>query len=223
MAGDYSYRSRIAFILYERLYGVVVRHIWERLHRLHNRMLAKKFGVHKIDVGPNATLKGVSAVQMGENFYAGPGLWLEAVQSYQGKVIDPKIIIGTNVSISAWGHIAATHYVEIGDDVLIGSKVIITDHNHGQYRGPHSSPNVPPSLRPLDCDKEVVIGRNVWLGDGVVVTPGARIGEGAVIGANSVVIGTIEPFTLAAGIPAKPLKRYDFTINEWVAVITDKA
>jgi len=55
----------------------------------------------------------------------------------------------------------------------------------------------------LDRDKEVVIGRNVWLGDGVVVSPGSTIGEGSVIGANAVVIGVIPPFTLAAGVPAK--------------------
>jgi lipopolysaccharide O-acetyltransferase len=223
MSNDYSYRSRIAIGLYKSLHGAAVWLILERYRQFRNRMRAKKFSVHKIDIGPSAMLKGVSAVQMGENFCAGPGLWLEAVQRYHGKVFNPRIVIGTNVSISAWGHITATHYVEIGDDVLIGSKVIITDHNHGQYSGPHSSPNIPPRLRPLDCDKEVVIGRNVWLGDGVVVTPGATIGEGAVIGANSVVIGTIQPFTLAAGIPAKQLKRYDFTVNEWVAVIADKA
>jgi lipopolysaccharide O-acetyltransferase len=186
-------------------------------------MLAKQFGVDEIDLGPGALLIGVSAIQIGENFCAGSELWLQAVQSYQGKMFTPRIVIGNNVAISAWGHIAATHSVEIGDDVLIGSKVIITDHNHGRFRGPQCSPSVPPRLRPLDCDREVVIGRNVWLGDGVVVTPGARIGEGAVIGANSVVVGAIEPFTLAAGIPAKPLKRYDFAVKEWVVVSADKS
>lgn len=185
---------------------------------IHNRMLATKFGVQRIHIGSGALLRGLSAIRMGENFSAGSGLWLEAVLRHRGKTFTPQIVLGNNVSISAWGHIAATHYVEIGDDVLMGSKVIITDHNHGQYSGPHTSPTIPPNFRPLSSDKEVVIGRNVWLGDGVVVTPGSRIGEGAIIGANSVVVGTIPPFTITAGVPARPLKRYNFTIEEWVDI-----
>jgi lipopolysaccharide O-acetyltransferase len=155
---------------------------------------------------------------MGEDFSAGQGLWLEAVLRHHGQTFTPRIVLGRNVTVSAWSHIAATHYVEIGDDVLIGSKVVITDHNHGYYSGSHTSPMIPPNFRPLSCDKEVVIGRNVWLGDGVVVTPGSRIGEGSVIGANAVVTGTIPPFTIAAGIPARPLKQYDSRINEWVDI-----
>lgn len=183
-----------------------------------NRMLAASFGVQRIQIGSGAMLRGRSAIRMGEDFSAGPGLWLEAVLRHQGQTFTPRIILGRNVSVSAWCHIAATHYVEIGDDVLIGSKVVITDHNHGEYSGPHTSPTIPPNFRPLGCDKEVVIERNVWLGDGVVVTPGSRIGEGAVIGANAVITGTIPPFTIAAGIPARPLKQYDFRIKEWVDI-----
>jgi lipopolysaccharide O-acetyltransferase len=115
-------------------------------------------------------------------------------------------------------HIAATHFVEIGDNVLMGSKVVVTDHNHGQYSKDHTSPNIPPALRPLDHDRSVVIGRNVWLGDGVVVTPGSSIGEGAVIGANSVVQGRIPPFTIAAGVPAKIMKVFDFDTQKWTNV-----
>jgi lipopolysaccharide O-acetyltransferase len=200
------------------LYALVLRYARHPFRQFYNRIQAHKFGVKGIRFGPGARLQGISAIQMGEGFSAGPGLWLEAVLRYEDQTFTPRIVIGRNVEISTWGHIAATHYVEIGDDVLIGSRVIITDHNHGQYSGPHSSPEVSPRLRPLDCDKEVVIGRNVWLGDGVVVAPGARIGEGSVIGANSVVIGTIPPFTLAAGAPARALKRYDFAAKEWVIV-----
>jgi len=212
-----SLKSTLRFYMVRSLYALVdcVR---APFHRLHDRMMENKFGVPGIQIGPGAILRGVSAIQMGEGFSAGPGLWLEAIHRYKDQTFAPRIILGRNVVISTWGHIAATHYVEIGNEVLIGSRVIITDHNHGQYSGTHSSPDLPPRFRTLDSDKEVIIGRNVWLGDGVVVTPGARIGEGSVIGANSVVTGTIPPFTLAAGVPARPLKRYDFAVKQWVAV-----
>ncbi len=99
--------------------------------------------------------------------------------------------------------------IEIGDGVLIGSKVLITDHNHGQYRKGTWNSSIPPALRPLDQDKPVIIGKNVWVGDGVVIAPGATIGEGSVIGANSVVTGAIPPCTIAAGVPARCLSQYD--------------
>jgi lipopolysaccharide O-acetyltransferase len=157
-------------------------------------------------------------VEMGEDFTAGDGLWLEAITRYNQQSFSPTIIIGNHVRISHFVHIAATNLVEIGDNVLIGSKVMITDHNHGQYSKRHSSPHLAPSLRPLDLDRRVVIGRNVWLGDGVVVAPGATIGEGCVIGANSVVVGNIPAFTMAAGAPAKSRKIFNFDTNTWSAI-----
>jgi acetyltransferase-like isoleucine patch superfamily enzyme len=54
--------------------------------------------------------------------------------------------------------------------------------------------------------KDVTIGNDVWLGSNVVVTAGVNIGDGAVIAAGAVVIKDIPPYTIAAGIPAKPIK-----------------
>jgi acetyltransferase-like isoleucine patch superfamily enzyme len=154
-------------------------------------------------------------MQVGEDFSAEAGLWLEAITTYNDQVFSPRIVIGKHVRISQFVHIAATNFVEIGDHVLMGSNVMITDHNHGQYSIKHASPSVAPTLRPLDHDRRVVIGRNVWLGNGVVVTPGSSIGEGAVIGANSVVAGSIPPFTMASGIPATARKIFDFDTGKW--------
>jgi lipopolysaccharide O-acetyltransferase len=180
--------------------------------------LSRKLGVRKIKIGPRAHLRGLSAIEMGEDFVAGEGLWLEAVTEYNHQNFSPRIVIGQHVRISHFVHIAATHLVEIGDNVLMGSKVMITDHNHGQYSNSHSSPDLPPAQRPLDCDRRVVIGRNVWLGDGVVVAPGSSVGEGSVIGANSVVLGSIPAFALAAGIPAIVRKTFNFDSQKWCEV-----
>jgi lipopolysaccharide O-acetyltransferase len=185
---------------------------------LRNHLLAGKFGVEKIHIGERSYLRGLSSIQMGRDFSAADSLWLHAVTEYADQRFSPTIVIGDHVRVSQWVHIAATHYVEIGDNVLIGSKVIITDHNHGQYSREHTSPQIPPSMRPLDRDRKVIIGKNVWLGDGVVVAPGASIGEGSVIGANSVVTGSIPPFVIAAGAPARVIKTYDFSNQQWVSI-----
>jgi lipopolysaccharide O-acetyltransferase len=155
---------------------------------------------------------------MGEDFSAEDSLWLLAISRYHNQQFSPKIRIGNQVRISRHVQIAATHFVEIGDNVLIGSGVVITDHNHGQYSEESTPPDIAPSLRPLDHDRRVVIGKNVWLGAGAIVTPDSVIGEGAVIGANSVVIGPIPPFSVAVGLPARVIKTFDFTSQKWVSV-----
>ena len=173
------------------------------------RMLAGKLGCPDIVIGPRCHLRGLACMRIGKNFQAAEGFWLEAVIAHPGQTFSPSIVIGNDVSISRWSHIAATHRVEIGDGVLIGSKVLITDHNHGSYKKRASDLNIPPALRPLDQDGTVIIGKNVWIGDGVVVAPGAMIGEGAVIGANSVVLGEIPPYTVAVGAPARCIRSCD--------------
>jgi len=178
-------------------------------------MLAGKLGRSNIVLGPRCHLSGLAYMRIGKNFQAAEGLWLEAIAAHSGQTFSPSIVIGNNVTVSRWSHIAATHRVEIGDGVLLGSKVLITDHNHGHYRNEVCDVGIPPALRTLERDRSVVIGKNVWLGDGVVVMPGVKIGDGSVIGANSVVTRDVPPFTIAAGSPAAALKKFDFTTQEW--------
>ena len=187
------------------------------LGSVRNRCIARRCGVRKIRIGPQSRLSGLSFMTIGEEFSAEEGLWIEALGSRNGQTFTPRITIGQRVRASRFVHIAATHLVEIGDDVLIGSNVLITDHNHGQYSIRHSSPHVAPAQRALDDDRQVRIGSNVWLGDGVVVAAGASIGDGAVIGAHSVVLGNIPAYALAAGLPATVRKTYSFTTREWSA------
>ncbi len=182
---------------------------------LRNFMIARKLGVRRIHVGPRANIHGLNSIKMGEDFVALDGLWLHAVTRYYDQQFSPRIVIGNRVRVSQWVHIAATHRVQIGDDTLIGSKVTVIDHNHGQYSREHSSPHLAPAMRPLDSDRSIFIGKNVWIGDGVVVTPGSSIGDGVVIGANSVVRGEIPSFCLASGVPATVMKKFDFVTEKW--------
>ncbi len=165
-------------------------------------MLARKLGCPDIVLGPRCHLRGLAYMRIGRNFQAGEGLWLEAVSAHLGQTFYPSIVIGNNVSISHWSHIASTHRVEIGDGTLIGSKVLITDHNHGKYQT-NWDPTVPPSERPLDSDRPVRIGKNVWIGDGAIITAGSVLEDGCVIGANAVVSGTIPSNCIATGVPAR--------------------
>jgi lipopolysaccharide O-acetyltransferase len=128
----------------------------------------------------------------------------------------PILKFGRNVQINDFVHIGAIESVTIKDNVLIASRVFISDHNHGCYSGSsqHSDPESVPIERPLSSSP-VVIEENVWIGESVSILPGVTIGKGAVIGAQSVVTGNIPPFCIAAGVPARVLKSYDFSSGRW--------
>ena len=137
------------------------------------------------------------SITIGSNFSAGRSLWLESVE---GK---GKLLIGNDVNISDFVHIGCLNRVEISDGVLIGSKVLITDHAHGRTGSDGiSMVDVLPNRRALHSKGTVLIGRRVWIGDGACIMPGVTIGDGAVIGANAIVVRDVPPATVWAGVPA---------------------
>ncbi|WP_420168601.1 acyltransferase [Alicyclobacillus hesperidum] len=89
--------------------------------------------------------------------------------------------------------------LEIGDNTLVGAYCVVQNNNHGINRGK--------LIRLQDnVGKPLVIGRDCWLGAHVCVLGGASIGDGAVVGAQSLVNRPVEPFTVVGGVPARVLK-----------------
>ena len=74
-----------------------------------------------------------------------------------------------------------------------------------------------PDLEDLPLKGDTVIGNDVWIGQNVTFLPGARVGDGAIIGANSVVAGSIPPYTVAAGNPCKVIRRrFDDELTDYL-------
>lgn len=170
-------------------------------------------------VGSGSLIQGGEYIRIGNNFKSGKMLWIEAVQRYGNQVYAPRIEIGDNVTCSQSVHIAAIGKVSIGDGVMFGSRIHVTDHAHGRYRGDEQdSPELAPGHRPLAFEQAVCIERNVWLADGVVILPGVTIGEGCIVGANSVVSRSLPSNVIAVGAPAVPIKRYDPESGFWTAL-----
>lgn len=77
----------------------------------------------------------------------------------------------------------------------------------------------PPEKHDLPLKGDTVIGSDVWVGQNTVILPGVHIGDGAIIGADSVVGSNIAPYTVVVGNPARPLrKRFD---DELIALLLD--
>ena len=158
-------------------------------------------------------IRGKRHIRFGKGFTSGFALRLDAFPLENKTCIE----FGENVQVNDYVHICGIDSVRIGNNVLIASKVFITDHNHGSYgqNGRHDSPLIPPAQRPLSSAK-VEIEDNVWLGEFVVILPGVKIGKGSIIGSMSVVTKNIPPYSIAVGSPAKIVKTFDFTVNQWI-------
>ncbi len=166
---------------------------------------------------------GFSHIYIGKNFVAGRNLWLDAITCCGDQKFNPVIEIGDNVGLSNEVHIGCTNRIKIGNNVLIGSYVIIEDHNHGYYDSPHltkhESPDTPPTKRKLTDEGHIEIGDNVWIGDKVSILPNSKIGKGAIIGDNSVVKGEIPSYSIAVGCLAKVIKKYNFDKKIWGEIL----
>jgi acetyltransferase-like isoleucine patch superfamily enzyme len=128
----------------------------------------------------------------------GKGTWIEPTVKFTNP---QNIVIGQHCHINHLGCLQASSdsKITIGNDLRMGPGTMIYSSNHGIRLGNliRSQPQT---------QKDVTIGNDVWLGSNVVVTAGVNIGDGAVIAAGAVVIKDIPPYTIAAGIPAKPIK-----------------
>ncbi|MEZ9665373.1 DapH/DapD/GlmU-related protein [Vibrio cyclitrophicus] len=171
----------------------------------------------RVFVGKGANILGPS-IEIEGNFNVGMNAWIETVESYKGMKYNPSLKIKKGFEAKNNFHVAAANKVIIGEDVLIGSNVLISDHAHGVYNGNgQSCPIQPPIDRELSVG-QIVIGNNVWIGDGVCIAGCCRIGNGAVIGANSVVTRDVEENTIVVGNPARKIKRWNCKKNGWESV-----
>jgi len=159
-------------------------------------------------------LYGKRGIKYGEGLTMGRSCRISASQTKK------TLFIGKNARIGDYVHIHADENVTIGDNVLIASKVFISDTSHGSYSGDAQSPAFSnPNERPL-IHNGVVIGDNVWIGENVVILPGTVVGNGCVVGANAVLVGRkYEDNVIIAGVPGKVIKKYNSVNNKWERIV----
>jgi acetyltransferase-like isoleucine patch superfamily enzyme len=163
----------------------------------------REFGPGSVMAFPAGAVFGEGWITVGQDTLIGALVTLSAgIVPGQDLGPDPVLRIGDRCVIGRGSHIVAHQSIEIGDDVWAGPYVYITDQNHG-----YADPDMPIG-RQLPVNRAVTIGAGSWLGAGVVVLPGARIGRNVVIAAGSVVRGEVPDRCVVAGVPAKIVREH---------------
>lgn len=104
--------------------------------------------------------------------------------------------LGKHVVLSHRVRVYNLAHIEIGDDTVVSQDVYLCGGTHDY------TDSTLPLLR-----KDILIGKNVWICAGAFISPGVKIGDGAVIAARSVVVKDVEPWTVVGGNPAKFIKK----------------
>ncbi|ELR8747409.1 acyltransferase [Vibrio vulnificus] len=189
---SYSRYRRFKLALYKRLFRV---------------LFSNSFGKYdtSVCIEKPDIIDGEKYIHIESNVFIAKGCWLSAISTlYEDKT--PYVHIDQSVYIGRYFHLASINKVEIGKGCMIGDNVLLTDHNH-------TNP-IDSKLRtaPLVSNGPVSIGSETWLGDKVVVIS-STIGKGCIIAAGSVVTKDIPDYSIAAGVPAKVIKRIDGQTN----------
>jgi len=148
------------------------------------------------------------------------------------EIVDSKLGVYTAVgprcsllesSLGDYSHLVSdviVAYTQIGKFCAIAAQSRINPGNHPMWRAAQHHFTYMSSMYGMAEDdqsvfdwrreNQVVIGHDVWVGHGAVIMPGVTIGTGCVIGAGAVVTKDVDPYMIAVGVPAKPLKsRFD--------------
>lgn len=126
-------------------------------------------------IGFSIDIRGSRYIDFGINLITGVGCRIDAFLPAGKRVL----FFGEDVQMNDYVHICAMNEVRIGNRVLMAGRIYISDNNHGIYKGNDQdcSLETPPSKRSFLVE-QTVIEDDVWLGEGVVVLPGFRIGRG---------------------------------------------
>jgi acetyltransferase-like isoleucine patch superfamily enzyme len=191
------------------------RYRGDRLVRRTNRILLpppprawRHYGAGTVVVPP-ARVETAECIELGDGVVIHEHAWL-CVQRRR-HLPEPLLRIGDRTSLNRFLKIVVLGRVEIGEDVLLGDRVYISDVEHLPW-----SPE--DRVHPLRDPEPVVIGDRVHVGVGAVVKPGVTIGADAFLGAGAVVRDDVPAGGLVVGDPARLVRLRNPTTGEWERV-----
>lgn len=194
-------KNKISNYLYSVFKNRLQEEEWERIEALKKSF--KKVG-ENFTIAKDFRIPDPRNIEIGDNFRASDRFRADVFVEINGEPTHSRLIIGDNVVFQTDVHIACANKIEIGNGCLFASRIFISDHSHGKTDV--ESISIPPQERPIYSAGEIIIGKNVWVGEGVAILPNVKIGENAIIGANAVVTKDVPKNAVVAGIPARVIK-----------------
>ncbi|WP_081624105.1 acyltransferase [Arthrobacter sp. 135MFCol5.1] len=148
-----------------------------------------------------AEVQGLASAGLvfGNNVSIGAGAKIRP-SSYYSRDIGQGLTMGDHSSIGPDCYIGCSGGIKIGNNVMLGPGVRLFSENHEM-----SDINTPIKNKGVAWEP-ITIEDDVWIASGAVVTAGVTIGRGAVVAAGAVVTRSVDPYTLVAGVPAKPIR-----------------
>lgn len=149
-------------------------------------------------------------VSIGKNIKLKRNWRIECYPRFGSLQLSPQLSIGDNVIINYGFTAFVADKIEIGSNCIFAANVTLISENHGinpESEKPYHSQNL--------TTGPIFIGEGCWLGQNVCVLPGVHIGNKCIVGTNAVVNEDIPDNSIAVGIPAKVVKRYNFDKHKW--------
>lgn len=160
---------------------------------------------------PPVVIIGRERISIGSDTFFHSGAWLSVVEEHNGRRYDPRLTIGDRCLFARDVWISCVGEITLGDEVLVGDRVLITDTHH-EYEDPDTSI----MRQPMAPPRPVRIGDGTILNSGCVITAGVTVGERAFVAANAVVTVDVPPNTVVVGNPARAIRSYDREQGRWV-------
>lgn len=136
-------------------------------------------GIPKVAISTNYAIKKKSKLELGKGFKCRNRVSFRLYNA-------AKVKIGNNVFLNDGVSINSRKRISIGDNTIIGPGVMLFDHDH-DYKNDIND----------FVEKDIEIGKNVWIGAGCIILKGVKIGDGAIVAAGTLVLDDINKNILA--------------------------
>lgn len=161
--------------------------------------------------GTSKCITNVDRISIGKNIVIKKGYRIELYTQFYGQQLSPTLEIGDGCNFGYDFTAFVAGRLTIGPSCIFAGNVTLVTENHGI----NPATSIPYQAQPLDIG-EITIGEGCWLGQNVTVLPNVHIGEKVIIASNAVVSHDIPSYSIAAGVPAKVIKKYDFKTGKWI-------
>jgi len=156
---------------------------------LYSKFLSSSNRSKKILIGRNFKARNTKLINFNSKVKVGDNCRFECFPESLASSFAVGISIGKNTNLGNNVHIGAIGKITISEDCLAGSNILIIDHNHGSIKDTFERRSTPPKDRRLEYKGPIVIEKNVWLCDNVVILGGSTVKQGSTVPANTIVSG----------------------------------